>query len=53
VLAYRSQFVANSSGVPEMVKTMAAYFGSRIGTAFAEPFFTHEVLGFGGLDELI
>jgi bacillithiol biosynthesis deacetylase BshB1 len=53
VLAYKSQFVANNSPVPDMVKTMAHYFGSRIGTDYAEPFFTHEVLGFGGLDQLI
>jgi hypothetical protein len=32
---------------------MAGYFGSRIATAFAEPFFTEEVLGFGGLDQLV
>ena len=27
-------------------KTINGYFGSRIGTAHAEPFFTHEMLGF-------
>jgi len=53
VLAYPSQFVWNNSPVPEMVRTMAGYFGSRIGVRYAEPFFTHEVLGFGGLDQLI
>ncbi|MEA2734241.1 MAG: N-acetylglucosamine malate deacetylase 1 [Humisphaera sp.] len=53
VKCYESQFVGNSAFVPEMVKTITAYFGSRIGTAFAEPFFTHEMLGFGGLDQLI
>jgi hypothetical protein len=36
-----------------MVKNISAYFGSRIGTAHAEPFFTYEMLGFGGLDQLI
>jgi bacillithiol biosynthesis deacetylase BshB1 len=50
---YQSQFVGKSAFVPEMVKTISAYFGSRIGTAHAEPFFTHEMLGFGGLDQLI
>jgi bacillithiol biosynthesis deacetylase BshB1 len=50
---YESQFSGNASHVPEMVKTISAYFGSRIGTAHAEPFFTHEMLGFGGLDQLI
>ena len=53
VKCYESQFVGNSAFVPDMVKTITAYFGSRIGTAFAEPFFTHEMLGFGGLDQLI
>lgn len=51
---YKSQFShAGSAHVPEMVKTISAYFGSRIGTAHAEPFFTHEMLGFGGLDQLV
>jgi bacillithiol biosynthesis deacetylase BshB1 len=53
VKCYASQFVGNSAFVPEMVRTITAYFGSRIGTAYAEPFFTHEMLGFGGLDQLI
>ena len=53
VRCYESQFVGNSAFVPDMVRTITAYFGSRIGTAFAEPFFTHEMLGFGGLDQLI
>ncbi len=51
---YVSQFSRNAAGdVPAMVKTMSGYFGSRIGTAHAEPFFTHEVLGFSGLDQLV
>jgi bacillithiol biosynthesis deacetylase BshB1 len=53
VLAYESQFVRNRSPVPEMVKTLNAYFGGRIGVAYAEPFFSHETLGLGGLDQLI
>jgi bacillithiol biosynthesis deacetylase BshB1 len=53
VMCYESQFVGNSAHVPEMVRTITAYFGTRIGTAYAEPFFTHEMLGFGGLDQLI
>jgi bacillithiol biosynthesis deacetylase BshB1 len=53
VKAYDSQMVANASGVPEMVRTINGYFGSRIGVPYAEPFFTHEVLGFGGLDQLV
>ncbi len=53
VAAYRSQFTLNNSSVPDMVKTINGYFGGRIGTAYAEPFFTHEVLGFSGLGELV
>lgn len=51
--AYQSQMIANNSPVPEMVRTLCGYFGGRIGTAYAEPFFTYEALGFGGLDQLI
>ena len=53
IAAYPSQFVGASGQVPEMVRTIGAYFGSRIGTAYAEPFFTHEMLGFEGLDQLV
>jgi len=49
---YRSQFDHQGS-LPEMVRTLSGYFGGRIGTEHAEPFFTHEVLGFGGLDQLV
>ena len=53
IRAYESQFVQNNSPVTEMVQTMNGYFGGRIGTPYAEPFFTHEVLGLGGLDQLV
>ena len=53
VKCYQSQFVGASGHVPEMVRTITAYFGSRIGTRHAEPFFSHEMLGFSGLDQLI
>jgi bacillithiol biosynthesis deacetylase BshB1 len=53
VSAYHSQFIVNKSPVPEMVRTMAGYFGGRIGTKYAEPFFTYETLGLTGLDQLI
>ena len=36
-----------------MVRTITAYFGSRIGTRYAEPFASTEMLGFSGLDQLI
>lgn len=53
VACYHSQFGVNKSPVPEMVRTLCGYFGGRIGTAYAEPFFSYEVLGFGGLDQLV
>lgn len=54
IACYESQFKSNAAGdIPAMVKAVSAYFGTRIGTPHAEPFFTHEVLGFGGLDQLI
>ena len=53
VHAYASQFVENNSPVTEMVRTMAGYFGGRIGTRYAEPFFTYEALGFGSLKDLV
>jgi N-acetylglucosamine malate deacetylase 1 len=53
VAAYESQFLWNQSTIPQMVLAISAYFGTRIGTAHAEPFFTHETLGFSGLDQLV
>lgn len=55
VLAYHSQFVANERNRPVLDWLDAAqrYFGSRIGTAAAEPFFTKEPLGLSGLDGLV
>ncbi|MCY2953973.1 MAG: bacillithiol biosynthesis deacetylase BshB1 [Planctomycetota bacterium] len=50
---YQSQFGQGNNPVPQMVQTLNAYFGGRIGTAYAEPFFTYEVLGLGGLDQLV
>ncbi|HWE01424.1 MAG TPA: bacillithiol biosynthesis deacetylase BshB1 [Tepidisphaeraceae bacterium] len=53
IQAYESQFVENNSPVVEMLKTMNGFYGGRIGTEYAEPFFSHEAIGFGGLDQLI
>jgi LmbE family N-acetylglucosaminyl deacetylase len=52
--AYRSQFELNprSKGLLERLDAEVAFFGSRIGTAAAEPFFSHEPLGLSGLDGL-
>jgi bacillithiol biosynthesis deacetylase BshB1 len=51
IAAYASQFKTDE--IPQMVKHTCAYFGGRIGTRFAEPFFTHEVIGLGGIDQLV
>lgn len=52
IACYQTQFVDNHSPVPQMVRTLNGYFGSRIAVPYAEPFFTHEMLGFTGLGEL-
>jgi len=54
VLAYRSQFVENPGNrrVVEWLDAAGTYFGSRIGTATAEPFFAREPLGLTSLDAL-
>ncbi|CAN5371755.1 bacillithiol biosynthesis deacetylase BshB1 [soil metagenome] len=51
VAAYKSQFGHNK--VPAMVSTLTGYFGGRIGTAHAEPFFSYEAIGLSGLDQLV
>lgn len=54
VLAYRSQFVANERNrrVVEWLDAAGTYFGSRIGTETAEPFFAREPIGLAGLAAL-
>ena len=49
--AYASQF--DGTNVLERLRAVNAYFGTRIGTAYAEPFFSYEVMGFSGLEELV
>lgn len=50
---YESQGLSSEGGLGQMVRDIAAYFGTRINTRYAEPFFTHEMLGFSGLDQLV
>lgn len=50
---YQSQGLTADGELMRMVGGINAYFGGRIGTAFAEPFYSHEVIGFSGLDQLI
>ena len=54
IVAYHSQFVVPEKNrkVLEWVDAAGVYFGSRIGTAAAEPFFTRSRLGWGGLESL-
>jgi bacillithiol biosynthesis deacetylase BshB1 len=53
VHCYESQGLGAEGGLGKMVESIAAYFGTRINTAYAEPFYSHEVLGFTGLDQLV
>jgi LmbE family N-acetylglucosaminyl deacetylase len=55
ILAYESQFVKpeNNRKVVQWIDAANVYFGSRIGTAAAEPFFTKEPLGLATLQSLV
>ncbi len=48
---YKSQF--GPEGLPKLVREVNAYFGNRIGVEYAEPFYSHEVIGLSGLDQLV
>lgn len=52
-MCYESQGLSKTGGLISLVDQIAAYFGNRIGTHRAEPFFSHEVIGLSGLDELV
>ncbi len=54
VMAYESQFVVNekNKNLPDVLASASTYFGSRIGTRSAEPFFTKEPIGLNSLDSL-
>jgi len=55
ITAYRTQFVLPEKNrrVVEWVGSSLDYFGSRIGTGAAEPFFTKEPVGLGCLGSLV
>ncbi len=55
ILAYETQFVIpeRNRQVVTWLRQMNGYMGSRIGAAYAEPFFTKEPLGLTGLGELL
>jgi bacillithiol biosynthesis deacetylase BshB1 len=50
---YESQGLGKEGGLIDQVDAVSRYFGTRIGTTFAEPFFSHEVIGLGGMSELV
>ncbi len=55
IKAYESQFVVPEKNrrVVEFVRELNGYMGSRIGTRYAEPFYTREPLGLGSLEGLV
>ena len=55
ISAYETQFVVpeRNRRVVDWLRQMNGYMGSRIGAAYAEPFYTKEPLGLSGLDCLV
>ena len=53
VRAYDTQFVQANANVVDWIDASMTYFGSRIGSEAAEPFFTKEPLALGSLDSLL
>ena len=55
IIAYHTQFVLPEKNrkVVDWMDASATYFGSRIGTKAAEPFYTKEPIGFSSLDSLV
>jgi bacillithiol biosynthesis deacetylase BshB1 len=55
IVAYETQFVIpeRNRRIVDWIDAANVYFGSRIGTAAAEPFFTKEPLGLTAIDGLV
>jgi len=55
ITAYESQFVTpvKNRRIVEAIRQMNGYMGSRIGTEYAEPFYTREPLGLGSFDGVV
>lgn len=51
--AYESQGLAADGELMRYVRDIHAYFGGRIGAAYAEPFYSDELIGLSGLEELM
>lgn len=50
---YASQGLADENDLLDYVRTMHKYLGNRCGVEYAEPYFSNEVIGLSGLDELV
>lgn len=53
VSAYHSQFQHKNRDIPEFLKIMGKRYGSRINSPYGEPFYTPEVLGIQGLENIL
>ncbi|MEL7473729.1 MAG: PIG-L family deacetylase [Planctomycetota bacterium] len=53
IRAYETQFVQRNAQVVEWIESAGRYLGSRIGAAYAEPFYTKEPVGLTGLSGLV
>jgi len=55
ILAYESQFITppRNRKVVDWLRQMNGYMGSRIGTDYAEPFYSREPLGLSGFESLV
>jgi bacillithiol biosynthesis deacetylase BshB1 len=55
--AYQSQFYTGrgtqAGAVPELIQNRDRYFGDRVGVAYTEPFYCHELVGLRGLGDLL
>jgi len=55
IACYRSQFNAErgNQGALDSIRTVAAYWGTRIRRPYGEPFASKEAIGLRGLEELL
>jgi bacillithiol biosynthesis deacetylase BshB1 len=51
--AYASQGLSDDDGLWSYVDSMHRFIGGRCGVEYAEPFYSDEVIGLSGLDELV
>lgn len=53
VETYESQINHKKRDIPDFLKTMGKYYGSRINKKYAEPFYTPELLGIKNLQSIV